>query len=50
MTNKSEKYMYSKMCVKQPLKTASVILMTTGSLMKVESIAECSKGSILQYF
>ena len=24
--------------------------MTNGSLMKVESIAECSKGSILQYF
>ena len=28
----------------------SKILMTYGSLMKVESIAECSKGSILQYF
>ena len=26
------------------------ILMTNGSLMKVKSIAECSKGSILQYF
>ena len=26
------------------------ILMKNGSLMKVESIAECSKGSILQYF
>ena len=26
------------------------ILMATGSSMKVESIAECSKGSILQYF
>ena len=24
------------------------VLMTKGSLMKVESIAECSKGSILQ--
>ena len=24
--------------------------MTIGSLMKVKSIAECSKGSILQYF
>ena len=24
--------------------------MTTGSLMKAKSIAECSKGSILQYF
>ena len=27
-----------------------MILMTNGSLMKVKSIAECSKGSILQYF
>ena len=26
------------------------MIMTNGSLMKVESIAECSKGSILQYF
>ena len=26
------------------------ILMTNGSLKKVESIAECSKGSVLQYF
>ena len=26
------------------------VLMENGSLMKVESIAECSKGSILQYF
>ena len=26
------------------------VLMGNGSLMKVESIAECSKGSILQYF
>ena len=26
------------------------VLMTKGSLMKVNSIAECSKGSILQYF
>ena len=25
-------------------------LMTNGSLMKVESIADCSKASILQYF
>ena len=24
--------------------------MTNGSLMKVKNIAECSKGSILQYF
>ena len=26
------------------------VLMENGSLMKVKSIAECSKGSILQYF
>ena len=39
---------YSKTCVKRPLKSRQAkILMTNGSLMKVESIAECS---ILQYF
>ena len=27
-----------------------MVLMENGSLMKVKSIAECSKGSILQYF
>ena len=27
-----------------------IIALTNGSLMKVKSIAECSKGSILQYF
>ena len=39
---------YSATCLKRPLK----ILMTIGSLMKVESIAECSRGGggILQYF
>ena len=43
--------MYSKTCVKQPLKfRQKKILMTNGSLMKVESIAECSPWSILQYF
>ena len=37
--------------VKRPLKNRqNKILMTKGSSMKVESIAECSKGSILQYF
>ena len=44
---------YSKACVKWPLKNRQTkILMTNGSLMKVESIAECSpwKESILQYF
>ena len=34
---------YSKTCVKQPLKLDNIkILMINGSLMKVESIAECS--------
>ena len=41
---------YSKTCLKWPLKhRQKKILMTIGSLMKVESIAECSPWSILQY-
>ena len=41
----------SKTCLKQPLKKDKTkILITNGSLMKVESIAECSPWSILQYF
>ena len=41
----------SKTCVKRPLKIDETnILMTHGSLMKVQSIAECSPWSILQYF
>ena len=44
-------YIYSKTCLKQPLKIDKTkILMTNGSLMNVESIAECSPWSILQYF
>ena len=40
---KIRKEMYSKTCVKWPLKIDKTkILMTNGSLMKVESIAECS--------
>ena len=42
---------YSNTCVKRPPKIDKTkILMTIGSLMKVKSIAECSKRSILQYF
>ena len=42
---------YSKTCLKQPLKKDKTkIFITNGSLMKVKRIAECSKGSILQYF
>ena len=41
---------YSKTCLKRPFKKDKrEILMTNGSLMKVESIAECSLWSILQY-
>ena len=38
---------YSKTCVKRPLSKRSKIGFR---LMQVKSIAECSKGSILQYF
>ena len=42
---------YSKTCVKQPLSKRPKLVFTTNyRLMKVKSIAECSKGSILQYF
>ena len=35
--------LYSKICLKWPLKYRETkVLMTTGSLMKVKSIAECS--------
>ena len=41
--------LYSQTCLKRPLKIDKTkILMTNGSLMKVESIAECSLRSILQ--
>ena len=40
-----------KTSVKRPLKNIQKkILMPNGGLMKVESIAECSHRSILQYF
>ena len=41
---------YRKMTKKRPLKKRQKVLMTNGSVMKVERIAECSKGNILQYF
>ena len=42
---------YSKTRHKRPLKNRKkAVLMTNGSLMKVQSIAECSPWSILQYF
>ena len=43
--------LYSKVCLKRPLKIDKTkVLKTNGNLMKVESIAECSSWSILQYF
>ena len=43
--------MYSKTCVKQLLsKDRKLVFKTSYHLMQAESIAECSKGSILQYF
>ena len=42
---------YSKTCVKPPLKKDKTkSLMTNGSLMKVESIAECSLGAFCNTF
>ena len=43
---------YSKTCLKWPLKanTKKLVFKTDYRLMQVNSIAECSKGSILQYF
>ena len=43
--------MYSKTCLKQPLKKdKTMVLKTNGSLMKVESIAECSLGAFCNTF
>ena len=42
---------YSKTCVKRPLKNRqNKDLLANGSLMKVESVAECSLWNILQTF
>ena len=44
-------FKFSKICVKQPLsKRPKFGLKINYRLMQVKSIAECSKGSILQYF
>ena len=43
--------MYSKTCLKQPLKTPQkLVFKTYYRLMQVKSIAECSKRAFLQYF
>ena len=42
---------YSKTCLKRPLsKRPQICFQDHYCLMQVKSIAECSKGSILQYF
>ena len=42
---------YSKTCLKRPLKkNIKNAINTKYGLMQVKSIAECSKGSILQHF
>ena len=42
---------YSRTCLMRPLKNKQIkVLKTNGSVMKVESNAECSPWSILQYF
>ena len=42
---------YSKPCLKWPLKkNIKIWLKTDHHFMQVKSIAECSKGSILQHF
>ena len=45
-------YKYSKTCLKRPLrkKRPKLVFKTDYRWMQVKSIAECSKGSILQYF
>ena len=46
-----ESLLYSKTCLKQALKKdQKLIFKTDYRLMLVKSIAECSKGSILQCF
>ena len=43
--------LYSKTCLKRPLKKdKTTVLKTKGSLMKVESIAECSLGAFCNPF
>ena len=44
--------MYSKTCLKQPLKNRdkTKVVKTNSSLMKVESIAECSLGAFCNTF
>ena len=42
--------MYSKTCFKRPLINRQNKVKTNGSLMKVESIAECSLGAFCDTF
>ena len=46
-----QKKICSKTCLKRPLKKKTkMVFKTENRLMLVKSIAECSNGSILQYF
>ena len=46
-----DKSAYSKTCLKQLAKIyKTMVLKTNGSLMKVESIAECSLGAFCKTF
>ena len=48
---KKDERVYSKSCLKQPLKNRkNKGLKTNGSLMKVESVAECSLGAFCNTF
>ena len=50
-SRQSPHYSYSKTCVKRPIsKYQKLVFKTNYRLMQFESTAECSKGSILQYF
>ena len=49
--NLQNKYSYSKTCLKRPLKNRKTKVLTeNGSLMKVQSIAECSIGALCNMF
>ena len=45
-----ETFCYSKTCLKRPLKIDTNVLKTGGSLIQVESIAECSKWAFCNTF
>ena len=51
MTVFASYHLYSKMCLKRPLKNRqNKVLMENGSLMQVKSIEECSLGAFCNTF